>query len=132
MAIAALPPATLASSYLPATTQADVAGERFRPTPREAVGGAGRTEATQANATSAAPEKNLSEALRKEMRENREARPAVTTPSAHIQFKNDEGTRVMEVYDSKNILIYQVPPKGVLMLIRGQESDPISQVETTA
>lgn len=132
MAIAALPPTPLASSFLPATTQADAAGERLRRFPREAAGDAGRAETTQANAAAVAKEKSLSETPRKETRESRETRPAAATPNAHIQFKDEEGTRVMEVYDSKNILIYQVPPKGVLMLIRGQESAPASQVETTA
>lgn len=40
-----------------------------------------------------------------------------------IQFEHDEGTRVMKVLDSKDVLIYQVPPKGELTLIRAAEAE---------
>lgn len=70
------------------------------------------------------------------------AHPARETPNAakaqaaetkaNIQFKDADGTQVMEVYDSKEVLIYQVPPKGVLMLIQAQESQEKSQIEAQA
>ncbi len=39
-----------------------------------------------------------------------------------IQFEQEEGTRVMKVLDSKDVLIYQVPPKGRLTLIKAEEA----------
>lgn len=40
-----------------------------------------------------------------------------------IEFEQEESTRVMRVLDSKDILIYQVPPKGQLMLVRAEDVD---------
>lgn len=90
-------------------------------------------EGQAAARNSAADSTSQAEAARKEVRETREAQQAhavAVSSSPRIQFKDSEGTRVMEVYDSKNILIYQVPPKGLLMLIHSQEHEP--QVETSA
>lgn len=39
-----------------------------------------------------------------------------------IQFDSEEGTRVMKVLDSRDVLIYQVPSKGELALIRAEEA----------
>lgn len=39
----------------------------------------------------------------------------------NIEFEQQEGTRVMRVLDSKDVLIYQVPPKGQLMLVRAED-----------
>lgn len=49
-----------------------------------------------------------------------------------IQFKDSEGTRVMEIYDSNDVLIYQVPPKGQLLLIQNEENRPDSRFEASA
>lgn len=89
-------------------------GETMRRTQRSA------TEEIKERNTQAARE---SESGRKAAAERQQAGP-------HIQFKDDQGARVMEVYDLKNVLIYQVPPKGLLMLIRNQES--ASSLETSA
>ncbi len=62
----------------------------------------------------------------------REAKQAAVSASQQIQFKDADGTRVMEVYDSKNVLIYQLPSKGALTLIQHQERAAASQVETSA
>ncbi len=40
-----------------------------------------------------------------------------------IEFEQQEGARVMRVLDSKDVLIYQVPPKGQLMLVRAEDVD---------
>ncbi|KAF0098936.1 MAG: hypothetical protein FD187_2288 [bacterium] len=40
-----------------------------------------------------------------------------------IEFEQQEGTRVMRVLDSKDVLIYQMPPKGQLMLVRAEDVD---------
>ena len=48
------------------------------------------------------------------------------------QFKDFEGTQVMEFYDSKNVMIYQLPPKGLLTLIHSHENKPTSQILTVA
>jgi hypothetical protein len=76
------------------------------------------------------------EATRKDAREARpvqDTKPATTTSAQpHFQFKDVQGTRVMEVFDNKDVLIYQVPPKGQLTLIQTQGKPRASQVETQA
>jgi hypothetical protein len=49
-----------------------------------------------------------------------------------IKLDVEDGNRVLQVYDSKDILIYQLPPKGALMLIKAQENAQQSQVQTSA
>lgn len=125
---------SLATSYAPRVTQTDATAERLRQVSRETPEITKRREVAR-NDASGASGANNTEALRKEARENREAQPSQApelAASPRVQFKDSEGTRVMEVYDSKNILIYQVPPKGQLTLIRSQENQAASQIETSA
>jgi hypothetical protein len=49
-----------------------------------------------------------------------------------IKLDVEDGNRVLKVFDSKDVLIYQLPPKGALMLIKAQESSQQSQVQTSA
>ncbi len=49
-----------------------------------------------------------------------------------IKMDVEEGHRVLKVFDSKDVLIYQLPPKGALMLITAQENTQQSQVRTSA
>jgi hypothetical protein len=49
-----------------------------------------------------------------------------------IKMDVEDGNRVLQVYDSKDVLIYQLPPKGALMLIKAQENAQQSQVQTSA
>ncbi len=49
-----------------------------------------------------------------------------------IKFDVEDGNRVLKVFDSKDVLIYQLPPKGALMLIKAQENADKSQVQTSA
>ncbi len=49
-----------------------------------------------------------------------------------IKLDVEDGNRVLQVYDSKDVLIYQLPPKGALMLIKTQEHAQQSQVQTSA
>lgn len=49
-----------------------------------------------------------------------------------IKLDVEDGNRVLKVFDSKDVLIYQLPPKGALMLIKAQESAQQSQVQTSA
>lgn len=55
-------------------------------------------------------------------------RPSV----GRVRFETEEGTRVTKFFDTKDILIYQVPPEGVVYLVRMQEESPQDQVETSA
>ncbi len=55
--------------------------------------------------------------------ETRAAQPVQASTGGSIEFEHDEGTRVMKVLDSKDVLIYQVPPKGELTLIRASETE---------
>ncbi len=74
----------------------------------------------------------LAAANREETRNAREADEVQSRPAAQpveapsggdILFEDDQGTRVMKVLDSKDVLIYQVPPKGELTLIRAAEAE---------
>jgi hypothetical protein len=126
--------ASLTASYPPRLTQGGSTAEQARQTPRDATEIARRQENTLGG-TAKVLATNDAEGLRKAARESVETRKAEASPpstSPRVQFKDSEGTRVMEVYDSKNILIYQMPPKGTLTLIRNQENQPSPQVETTA
>ena len=49
-----------------------------------------------------------------------------------IKLDVEDGSRVLKVFDSKDVLIYQLPPKGALMLIKAQENAQQSQVQTSA
>lgn len=49
-----------------------------------------------------------------------------------IKLEVEDGDSVLKVFDSKDVLIYQLPPKGELMLIKAQEIAQKSQVQTSA
>ncbi len=49
-----------------------------------------------------------------------------------IQFEFEDSTRIMKVLDSKDVLIYQVPPKGALTLIKNLEGVAAPRVNTSA
>jgi hypothetical protein len=123
-----------ATRYFPSAAATDGAAEPVKQISRNAaVTSRGQSEVQTASAE-ATRNANV-ETPRKEVRESREAQKANASASGaspRIQFKDSEGTRVMEVYDSKDILIYQVPSKGLLSLIHSQENQPDPQVETSA
>ncbi len=124
---------TLAASYTPRVAQAETV-DRQRQVARDNAEVTRRQERTVNSPTEAAA-KNAAEARAREARDTREtlsAKVPVAVADPRVQFKDSEGTRVMEVYDSKNILIYQVPPKGALTLIHNQENKADTQVETSA
>jgi hypothetical protein len=57
---------------------------------------------------------------------------AAAPAGGKIKLDVEDGNRVLQVYDSKDVLIYQLPPKGALMLIKAQENAQQSQVQTSA
>lgn len=61
-----------------------------------------------------------------------QAQQAAASTGGKIKLDVEDGNRVLQVYDSKDILIYQLPPKGALMLIKAQENAQQSQVQTSA
>lgn len=121
---------SLSASHIPQVKVADDAAARVRQAARST------TEVTRKQDGPSETARHINaEATRPEARETRDTQKtdtASSNSSPRIQFSDAEGTRVMEVYDSKNILIYQVPPKGMLTLIQSQESQPEPQVETSA
>jgi hypothetical protein len=121
--------------YAPRAAAADGAAEQLRQVSRDAADTTrGQAEAQNTAAADATRNTNV-ETARKEVRESRDAQRANASSSGatpRIHFKDSEGTRVMEVYDSKDILIYQVPTKGLLALIHSQENQPDPQIETSA
>jgi len=56
----------------------------------------------------------------------------VVATGGSIKFDIVDGKHVLNVFDSKDVLIYQLPPKGALMLIKAQENAEKSQVQTSA
>lgn len=123
MELAAL--SSLSASYSPRTVAVEATVDRVRRGPRE-------TQATPVDS----PKKPGTEVNRAESRTQaqaaKEVEKAAVSASQQIQFKDADGTRVMEVYDSKNVLIYQLPSKGALTLIQHQERASASQLETSA
>ncbi|OYY94058.1 MAG: hypothetical protein B7Y41_08990 [Hydrogenophilales bacterium 28-61-23] len=57
---------------------------------------------------------------------------ALIAADGGIKLDVENGHRVLKVFDSKDVLIYQLPPKGVLQLIESQENSPKPQVQTSA
>ena len=127
--------ASPATRYSPRAAAPDGAVEQSRQVSRDAAGTTrGQAEAQNTAAADATRNTNV-ETARKEVRESRDAQRANAPSSGatpRIHFKDSEGTRVMELYDSKDVLIYQVPTKGLLALIHSQENQPDPQVETSA
>jgi len=128
--------ASPATRYSPRAAAPDgAAEEQSRQVSRDAAGTYRGQAETQNTAAADATRNTNVETARKEVRESRDAQRANASSSGatpRIHFKDSEGTRVMEVYDSKDILIYQVPTKGLLALIHSQENQPDPQIETSA
>lgn len=127
MAIAAISSA-LNSSYLPQALAADGVASRVRQMSRDDSGGRQGSEANSTDNANAAAIGKAPYAAQ----DTQKGHASAEALGAQIQFKDSEGTQVMEVFDSKNILIYQVPPKGYLMLIHSQEKQHANLVETSA
>jgi uncharacterized FlaG/YvyC family protein len=93
-----------------------------------------RTAATnqaQVEDNTASERKNQAE-IRSADTQRLQAQQATAHPGGKIKLDVEDGNRVLQVYDSKDILIYQLPPKGALMLIKAQENAQQSQVQTSA
>lgn len=58
--------------------------------------------------------------------------PEVPASVGRIRFELEEGTRIAKFFDTKDVLIYQVPPEGRVYLIRVQEQSGQDQIETSA
>ena len=56
------------------------------------------------------------------------------TPASvgRIRFELEEGTHIAKFFDTKDVLIYQVPPEGKIFLVRAQEATGQDQIETSA
>jgi hypothetical protein len=61
-----------------------------------------------------------------------QAADQVDEGSAQFRFKQVDGTQVLEVLSRKDVLIYQMPAKGVLALIRAQDMLDPAQLATSA
>jgi uncharacterized FlaG/YvyC family protein len=93
-----------------------------------------RTAATnqaQVGANSASERENQAE-IRSADTQRLQAQQAAAHAGGKIKLDIEDGNRVLQVYDSKDILIYQLPPKGALMLIKAQENAQQPQVQTSA
>ena len=112
----------LATGYVPRATAADGTVER------PSRGSRDSTDTTAKSVRNGNFEPARQEALQT-ARQTRDT-PSVVSSSPRVQFKDAEGTQVMSVYDSKSVLIYQVPTKGLLRLIHDKQRYP--RVETSA
>jgi len=134
--------ATSLSSYLPAQFAETRA---LRPLPRETSGvndttvAANRNERENKKPTDSQSVGNTRAELEKRLvAQAREAERAElqktdeTNIGGGVQLDVEEGKRVLKVFDSKDILIYQLPPKGALQLIKSQDSAQQPQVQTSA
>ncbi len=66
------------------------------------------------------------------LEESKSAQQVAIASGGSIKMDVEDGDRVLRVFDSKDVLIYQLPPKGALMLIKAQENAQQSQVQTSA
>lgn len=55
-----------------------------------------------------------------------------TATVGRIRFELEDGTRVAKFFDTKDVLIYQVPPEGRIFLVKTEEASGQDQVETSA
>jgi len=83
---------------------------------------------TPAEAEKQAALKQLSDAKEAARSPSTEAPPSI----GRIRFELEDGTRVARFFDTKDILIYQVPPEGTIYLVRLQEAADQDQIETSA
>lgn len=60
------------------------------------------------------------------------AAPGPATTVGRVRFELEEGTRVAKFFDTKDVLIYQVPPEGRIYLVKARETSAKDQVETSA
>lgn len=67
-----------------------------------------------------------------EARSTAATNPETPASVGRIRFELDEGTRIAKFFDTKDVLIYQVPPEGRVYLIRVQEQSGQDQIETSA
>ncbi len=90
----------------------------------------------QASASTAAPGQEAQQATLKRLSEEKETAKAAASqePSSvgRIRFELDDGTRIAKFFDTKDVLIYQVPPEGSVYLVRIQETSSQDVVETSA
>lgn len=119
-------PAVAYAEARPARTEARVSHDAASPRARvEADAERAVLSVTEARDAKAVNETELA----REAREERE-RLANATAGGSFQFEMEGKTRVMKVLDSRDVLIYQVPPQGVLELIEARDREPPPQVRT--
>lgn len=120
------------NSVIQAPSQA--AGIRARaPTLRQSGENIPRQTGTQADIVTDTAKQQAAQ-QRKAPEEAAATANANETPSSvgRIRFELDDGTRIAKFFDTKDVLIYQVPPEGHLYLVRIQETDGQDQIETSA
>lgn len=111
-----------AISSVPLTTSQPLEPRASRATQQQSRGEA--AQAVRQAREDAANESARASAEALQTSRDQPARQAAPLSSGgSIEFEHDEGTRVMKVLDSKDVLIYQVPPKGELTLIRAAETE---------
>jgi hypothetical protein len=133
MTIGAVSP-TLATSYVRGSVGTDAVTGRVKQASRDSLETAGSQAWMEGSATGAGRSADIATSSKgaREMRDVQKADTTAASFSPRTQFKDSEGTQVMEFYDSKNVLIYQLPPKGLLTLIHSHENKPSPQILTVA
>ena len=95
--------------------------------PQQLQTAASRSGASPQEAKQSTERKNAGEARRSQSA-GTDAKPAL----GRIRFEMQDGTRIAKFFDTKDVLIYQVPPEGKIYLIKVQEAAHKDQVETSA
>ncbi len=113
----------VASSVAGAPTTSPITRKAAESVSRQAV-----AEDASAEAAKQAALKRKAEAREAATSTPNEAPPSV----GRIRFELDDGTRVAKFFDTKDVLIYQVPPEGTIYLVRVQETAEQDQIETSA
>lgn len=62
----------------------------------------------------------------------RDAQSEAARNGGSIRFEIEEGTRVTQYFDTRDVLIYQVPPEGRVYLIKSEEASAQDQVREQA
>ena len=123
------------TSSVPRARPEAVAPERAGSTRDAADQGGDRAARARAESARASRQPEETRALEdaEAIRAAREERERLlhATDGGGYRFEMEGRTHVMKVVDSKDVLIYQVPPKGVLELIKARESEPPPQVRTS-
>ena len=111
----------------PAPTQAPADVTSVASNPQQLQTTASPSGANAQEANQPVEQKNA-QGARATQKAGTDAQPAL----GRIRFEVQDGTRIAKFFDTKDVLIYQVPPEGKIYLVKVQAVAHKDQVETSA